>query len=78
MKIDQQSTRVFTPFQKGDLTWAFFVRVDLLERHALDLAEKFPSLVIETRFRDAAGTLVALSRQTLLVRTPGPAHAARS
>ncbi|TMH77769.1 MAG: MaoC family dehydratase [Betaproteobacteria bacterium] len=35
-------------------------------------------VVIETRFRDAAGTLVALSRQTLLVRTPGPAHAARS
>jgi len=35
-------------------------------------------VVIETRFRDAAGTLVALSRQTLLVRNPGPAHAARS
>jgi hypothetical protein len=35
-------------------------------------------VVIETRFRDAGGTLVALSRQTLLVRTPGSAHATRS
>jgi hypothetical protein len=29
-------------------------------------------VVIETSFRDASGTLVALSRQTLLVRNPRP------
>lgn len=60
MQIQEQPARVFAPVENRNSHWTFVIRINFLERHALDLAKELPRRIIEPLFGIAVGDVLEL------------------